>query len=669
MRLKYKWIFTLLVALSMQFSFAQEKTVTGTVSDDSGALPLANVVVKGTKRGVQTDMDGKYVIKTKMGEELVFSYVGLTDATIKVGVSNVINVVLKLSTEGEKLTEVVVTGQGIKKEKKALGYAVTTIKAEEFASKPSTDVVRALTGKAPGVNIQQTSGLSGSGTNIIIRGYSSITGSNQPLFVIDGIPFNSSTNSDGNFVEGATNASSRFLDLDPNNIESISILKGLSATTLYGSAGSKGVVLVTTKSGNTKDINKKMEVSFSQSLYASKISALPEFQNKYGVGNDQEYRTTFGNWGPSFDARGEGGIALDGTVVHPYAYLGEQVFEEYAETINHPAARVTWKAQNNVKPFFRTGYVNTTSVNISGRGDKTSYNLNVGNADDQGFIENNQYKRLTLSTGGTTKLSNGLTLSSSVNYVRTDKTAPPTGYGYGSGAVTPSIFATILYTPRNFDLFGLPYEDPKTNESVYYRPDVTNPRWLLKNSSDNEAVRRFFGNFTAVYDINSWSNISYRLALDNYTQRKTYYVNRGNKLAFYSRGYLRTSFNENTVFDHTFSYNFNTEIGKSSDWSIDGTLGLNPRLEAYNYTNAESFNQFVYDFNEHQNFETHLGYSEHQSFNKVGIYGSSTLAYKKYLYLIYKRGKIIFLHCLPLIDLCFTLQHQFLLLLQMLSQF
>lgn len=626
MRLKYKWIFTLLVALSVQFMFAQE-TITGKVSDKDGGLPLANIVVKGTKRSAQTDMDGKYAIKASVGEELVFSYLGMSDTSVKVGALKVINVTLKENSDGEKLNEVVVTGQGIKKEKKALGYAVTTIKAEEFASKPSTDVVRALTGKAPGVNIQQTSGLSGSGTNIIIRGYSSITGSNQPLFVIDGIPFNSSTNSDGNFVEGATNASSRFLDLDPNNIESISILKGLSATTLYGSAGSKGVVLVTTKSGNTKDINKKMEVSFSQSFYASNISALPVLQNKYGVGNDQEYRTTFGNWGPSFDARGEGGIALDGTVVHPYEYLGAQVFPEYV------GARVDWKAQNNVKPFFRTGYVGTTSVNISGKSDKTSYNLNVGNADDQGFIENNQYKRLTLSTGGSTKLSNGLTLSSSVNYVRTDKTSPPTGYGYGSGAVTPSIFATILYTPRNFDLFGLPYEDPKTNQSVYYRPDVTNPRWLLKNSSDNEAVRRFFGNFTAVYDINSWSNISYRLALDNYTQRKTYYINKGSKLASYSRGYLRTSFNENTVFDHTFSYNFNTEIGKNNNWAIDGTLGLNPRLESYNYTNAESFNQFVYDFNEHQNFETHLGYSEHQSFNKVGIYGSTTLGFKKFLYL------------------------------------
>jgi len=629
MRSKFKWIFTLLLALSMQFSFAQEKTVTGVVSDETGPLPGANIVVKGTKRGTQTDVDGKYSLKAKTGEVLVFSFIGMNDTSITVGASSVINMVMK--SGGVELGEVVVTSQGIKKEKKALGYAVTTIKSEEFASKPSTDVVRALTGKAPGVNIQQTSGLSGSGTNIIIRGYSSITGSNQPLFVVDGIPFNSDTNSDGNFVEGATNASSRFLDLDPNNIESVSILKGLSATTLYGSAGSKGVVLITTKGGNTKEVNKKMEISLSQSLYMTEISNLPDFQNKWGVGNDNEYRTTFGNWGPAFGTVGEGGIDANGTVPHPLAYYGSSVFPEFFDETGNPI-RVKWQAYpDNVKPFFHTGYVSTTSVNISGRDANTSYNVSVGNTDDSGFIDNNEYRRLNLQTGGSAKLANGFTISSVLNYVRTDKSAPLTGYGYGSGAVTPSIFSTILYTPRSYDLFGLPYENPKTHESVYYRNDITNPRWLLKNASDDESVRRFYGNFTAMYEFNSWSNISYRMTLDNYTQNKLYYINKGGVQT--PRGYMRTTNNENTIFDHTFSYNFNKDLGKSGKFVLDGTLGLNSRLEAYKYDALESFNQFVYDFQEHQNFQDHLGYSQHQSFNKVGIYGSTTLAYDKYLYL------------------------------------
>lgn len=634
MRSKFKWIFALLLAFSMQFSFAQEKTITGTITEGGLPMPTVNVVNKNTKASTQSDFDGNYSIKAKAGDVLVFSFVGYLDINSTVGTSSKVNITMK--ADAQQLGEVVVTSQGIKKEKKALGYAVTTIKAEEFASKPSTDVVRALTGKAPGVNIQQTSGLSGSGTNIIIRGYSSITGSNQPLFVVDGIPFNSDTNTDGNFVEGATNASSRFLDLDPNNIESISILKGLSATTLYGSAGSKGVVLVTTKSGNTKDVNKKMEVSVSQSLYMTEISNLPDFQNQYGVGNDNDYRTTFGNWGPSFDTRGEGGIGFDGTIDHPLAYYGSTVFPEFfkKDEFGTPTTplKVPWQAYpDNVKPFFKTGTVSTTSVSISGRAESTSYNLSVGNTDDSGFIDNNNYRRLNLSGGGSTKLSNKLTLSTVMNYVRTDKSAPLTGYGYGSGAITPSIFSTILYTPRSYDLFGLPYENPKTHESVYYRTDITNPRWLLKNASDDESVRRFYGNFSAMYDINSWSNISYRLALDNYTQNKKYYINKGGVQT--PRGYMRTSTNENTVFDHTLSFNFNKELDKSSKWVIDGTVGLNSRMEGYNYTVLESFNQFVYDFQEHQNFQDHSGYSENQSSNVVGIYASTTLAYNKYLYL------------------------------------
>jgi TonB-dependent SusC/RagA subfamily outer membrane receptor len=522
MRSKFKWIFALCLALSMQFAFAQEKTVTGVVSDETGPLPGANVVLKSTKKGTQTDVDGKYSIKAKAGDVLLFSFIGMKDASATVGASNTVNMSLK-SGDGVNLEEVVVTSQGIKKEKKALGYAVSTIKAEEFASKPSTDIARALTGKAPGVNIQATSGLSGSGTNIIIRGYSSITGSNQPLFVVDGIPFNADTNSDGNFLEGSTNASSRFLDLDPNSIESVSVLKGLSATTLYGSAGRNGVILVTTKSGNTKDINKKMEVSFSQSLYMTEIADLPDYQNNYGNGFDQAFTQAFSNWGPKFGVKGTQGIDANGMVDHPLAYYGAEIFPQFFETNqagNLVAKKVLYAPQNNVEPFFRTGVVKTTSLNIGGRGENTSYNLGVGHTRDEGFIENNTYQRLNLNTGGSTKLSNGLTLSAIMNYVKTDKTAPPTAAGFGSNALAPSVFSNILYTPRSLDLFGMPYENPLDHSSVNYRTDIPNPRWTLKNSSDNESVRRYFGNFTASYDLNSWSNVSYRLSMDNYTQTK-----------------------------------------------------------------------------------------------------------------------------------------------------
>lgn len=634
MRSKFKWIFALCLALSMQFAFAQEKTVTGVVSDETGPLPGANVILKSTKKGTQTDVDGKYSIKAKVGDVLLFSFIGMKDASATVGASNTVNMSLK-SGDGVNLEEVVVTSQGIKKEKKALGYAVNTIKAEEFASKPSTDIARALTGKAPGVNIQQTSGLSGSGTNIIIRGYSSITGNNQPLFVVDGIPFNADTNSDGNFLEGATNASSRFLDLDPNSIESVSILKGLSATTLYGSSGRNGVILVTTKSGNTKDINKKMSVSFSQSVYMTEISDLPDYQDTYGNGFDGAFTQAYSNWGPAFGTIGKG-MNPDGTVNHPLAYYGKNVFPQFWTTDAQGGdvpLTVPYAPQNNVKPFFTTGLVNTTSLSIGGRAENTTYNLGVGHTRDEGFIDNNTYQRVNLSTGGTTKLNNGFSFSTTMNYVKTDKTAPPTASAFGSAAAAPSVFANILYTPRNLDLFGIPYENPIDRSSVNYRNDIPNPRWTLKNSSDNESVRRFFANFTASYELNSWSNVSYRLAIDNYTQTKLYYINKGNGQPFDTEGFMRTTVNENLIYDHTVSYNFDTKIGKSENWNFEGTLGFNPRLESYRYNYLSSTVQFIYGFVEHQNFENHTGYSEGQSFNIIGAYASTTLGFKKYLYL------------------------------------
>ena len=225
---------------------------------------------------------------------LLISYSGFETQTVDLTDASVYNVTLR---EGIALEEVVVTGLGIKKEKKALGYGVSTISSESLQQRGETDVARILNGKATGVNIQQTSGLAGSGTNIIIRGYSSITGSNQPLFVIDGVPFNTDTNTDAaNFTQGSATASSRFLDLDPNNIQEINILKGLSATVLYGEAGRNGVILVTTKTGNSGGtVDKGMEVSFSQGVSISQVANLPDYQNTFGNGFSGNYGAFFSN--------------------------------------------------------------------------------------------------------------------------------------------------------------------------------------------------------------------------------------------------------------------------------------------------------------------------------------------------------------------------------------
>ena len=223
MKTKLNGILTLALVFAVQLLFAQEKTISGTVSDGDGIpLPGATVIVQGTTNGVSTDFDGNYTIFANEGETLSFSFIGYVAKTVVVGASNTINVTLE--TDSQQLDEVIVTSLGIKREKKALGYAVSEVDQTQLEQRADGDIGRVLSGKASGVNITNQSGLSGSGTSIVIRGFNSFSQGNQPLFIVDGIPFSTETNNQGSFVDG-NNGSSRFLDIDPNNIENVVYLK------------------------------------------------------------------------------------------------------------------------------------------------------------------------------------------------------------------------------------------------------------------------------------------------------------------------------------------------------------------------------------------------------------------------------------------------------------
>ncbi|AEE19803.1 SusC/RagA family TonB-linked outer membrane protein [Dokdonia sp. 4H-3-7-5] len=625
MKTKFSGILTLLLAFVVQVSLAQT-TVSGTVTEENGPLPGANVIVKGTATGTQTDFDGNYSIQASPTDVLIFSFVGYTTKEVTVGNQTTINVGL---ASDNALEEVIVTAQGIKREKKAVGYAVTTIQSEAIGSRPSTDVARVLQGKAPGVNIQQTSGLAGSGTNIIIRGYSSINGSNQPLFVVDGIPFNTATNSDQGFNSGGNSASSRFLDIDPNNIAEISVLKGLSATTLYGQAGRNGVVLITTKSGSTSgSLQKKFEVSVDQSYFVTEIANLPDYQDTYGNGFYQSYSQAFSNWGPNFDSRGTNGVDENGNVPHPYdrAALAD-VFPEFQ------GADYAYRPYDSVEQFFTTGGVTTTSIGVNSSSDKGSYNVSFGRTDEEGFVKTSTYQRINFSAGGSTKLANGLNISSSFNFTRTDRTTPPTAVATGSNpaAGTASLFANVLYTPRSVDLIGLPFQNPVDNSSVYYRAgnDIDNPFWTLNNIQNDERVNRFFTNITASYDISDWFNVSYRVAYDTYSQEQQYGANKGGVQI--QGGVLTTSSRINETWDHTLSLNFDKAI--SDKLNIDGNIGLNPRREVTNLQGVSSNQQFVYGLLTHNNFEESNGFTGFAEQNIIGLYGNVTLGYDNYAYL------------------------------------
>ncbi|MEZ5042554.1 MAG: SusC/RagA family TonB-linked outer membrane protein [Saprospiraceae bacterium] len=605
-----------------------QRTISGTVTDDAGeSLIGATILAKGTTTGTVTDFDGKYSLSLPAGATtLVISYTGFATEEVTVGVSDVIDVTL--SESAEQLTEVVVTGLGIRKEKKALGYAVTTLGTKDIELRPEADVARVLRGKIAGVDINQTSGLAGSGTNVIIRGYSSITGTNQPLFVVDGVPFNSDTNADRSSISGGATASSRFLDLDPASIAEVSVLKGLSATVLYGEAGRNGVVLITTKNGSAAELDKKFEVTIDQSFFANDIASLPEDQDLYGNGFHNLASVAFSNWGAPFDQPGRNNLAADGTIRHPYDRAAlNGVFPEYV------GARYQYKAYDNLDNFFQTGLIATSSVNIANRlSDGTSLNFSYGYRSEEGFVPLSTYDKHNFGLGIATKLANGIKINATFNYVNSDRVAPPAdgSFSSGSNGSFTSLFGHIFYTPRSVGLYELEYENPQDKSSIFYRGgnDIQHPIWTLNNSGDNEKVSRFFGTVSLSYDITDWLSATYRIGLDGYNTRARYYLNKGGRDV--PDGLLNTNERINFIQDHTFNLLYNRAISES--WSLDGVVGVNMRRDTRNATFTGSSQQFVYGLLTHDNFVNHINASSFREENLIGAFATASLGYKSYLY-------------------------------------
>lgn len=625
-----------LVVLACGFTMAQ-RTISGTISDTSGE-PLigASILVKGTSSGTVTDIDGKYTLSVPDGSNtLIISYTGFATQEVAIGNSTLMDITLAESAE--VLSEVVVTGLGIKKEKKALGYGVSTLDAADIENRVESDVARILRGKATGVDITQTSGMAGSGTNVIIRGYSSITGTNQPLFVIDGIPFNTETNTVGGFTQGGAAASSRFLDLDPNNIAEVSILKGLSATVLYGEAGRNGVILITTKNraagDNTAD--KKFEVSVTQQVASSSVANLPDYQNTYGNGFNGNFGWFFSNWGPSFDTRGSNGIAEDGTIEHPYDQA--QYNDDFPEFIG---VRYPYQPYESVENFFQPGLTSNTSVSLQNNlGNGSSISATYSYLSDEGFTPDldemrgggpsNFLNKHNFGLGGRTELSNGLKINATFNYVDSESRLLPTGPAFGGDG--EGFYAALVFTPRSIDLMNLPYQSPLDGSNVYYRRGsaIQNPRWTLNNSSFNDRVRRFFSTVELSYELTPWLNALYRLGLDQYTQNQEQAVNRGGPQR--PDGRLQSINRFNNITDQVFNLLYNFKLGENFD--LDGLIGFNSRREVGRANNTISTNQFVYGLLNHGNFIDHLAFSGFGEENTLGVYGTATLGYKSYAYL------------------------------------
>lgn len=621
----------LLLCFSLGFAlslFAQDRVVTGRVTskEDGTPLPGVNVVIKGTTTGSVTDAEGKYSLNVPSGGSLVFSFIGLKTEEIEVGERSVVD--LQLGLDVTQLSEVVVTGLGLAKEKKALGYAVSTVTSELVNQRAEGDVMRVLSGKAAGVDITNTSGLAGSGTNINIRGFSSLTGTTQPLFVIDGVAFDGGTNTQANFVYGSQTGS-RFFDIDPNSIESVSILKGLNATVLYGEAGRNGVILITTKNGATglKKGKTPVTVNVNSSVSAVQVAQFPEYQDNWGGGFNQIGGTAyFSNWGSKLDGH---------LIAHPYDKPSFNVaFPQFI------GATYAYKAYNSVPNFFKTGYTQSNSINISGGTDKVKLNGNVGFQNTDGFAPGNTTSRVNLGFGGSIELSEKFTFSGTFNFVRSNVIQPPTAVSFGSSASSGiSLFGDVWYTPRSIDLMGLPWENPLDHSATYYRPanDIPNPRWVAVNSSNGQRTTRSYGQMALKYNVLKNLSLTYRAGWDVYSEEGSFYVNKGSGTNF-NQGAYRTTTGLNTIFDQYILAAYNTKFGENFGLSVDA--GFNYRDLDYRQTGMFSQQQLVYGLLDHSNFVTHqntdeagrdLDYKRKQV--SLGVFAQGALDYKNIVFL------------------------------------
>jgi len=570
---------------------AQELTISGKVVDENEvSIPGASILVKGTTKGAATDINGEFTLNLSESEKyLEISFIGYNRKEVKIENQN--NITVSLSPEQTALSEVVVTALGVKRDERALGYTVQQVDTRGLDEAKETNIVNGLTGKIAGVQISNSSGNIGGSSRITIRGINSISGNNQPLFVVDGTPidnsnYNSSDQVSGNGGRDYGNAAQ---DINPDDVESISVLKGPSASALYGSRASNGVILITTKSGAK---SKGLGVSINSSTMFSDVFLLPDMQNEYGGGfaltfdeavdplDGMTYKVVNTNannsWGPRFD----------GTPVRHWdsMYPGEPNYGEVRP----------WQATpNNIKDFFQTGITLSNNVSISGGDDKSSFRLSYTNLDQTGTMPNSSINRNTVAVSANTKLSDKFSAGAKFNYIRTEALGRPATGDWSPERPVNVLTYWYAWTQRQID----PARMRNYNSDRYYHMTWNtqglgrhldqsynnNPYFTLYESYNNDTKDRVFGNINISYQILPELSLTLFARTDFYTDVREDRASIG--------GYLQNAYEKDL-------YNFrednlellgqyNSDLGEN--FSLGVTFGGNIRKNTFknNYTRTQ----------------------------------------------------------------------------------
>lgn len=611
MKLKNYWKLFVLLMFGITSTFAQEKTITGTITDEQGTvLPGVSIVVKGTTRGTQSDFDGNYTISASVGEILVFTYLSQEKEERRVGASAVINV--QMFEKTESLEGVVVVASGIIREKSSLGSATTTIENEELVKGAQANLADAIKGKVAGVVISNASTDPGASSGIIIRGFSTIGGSNQPLYVVDGVPINNGSTFSGS-LNGGYDFGRGSGDINPEDIETITILKGASGTALYGSRAANGVVIITTKKGNAS----RLAIDYSTTAFFSDVLRTPKYQDKFGQGWDgQHFLIENGSWGPRFD----NSLIVWGNVVNNSQKIKRYAFQE-----------------DQLRNFFDIGTSFINNIAISGGTEKTTARLSYSNATTDGIYptEADSFERNTLALSFRSN-AGFLTFGGSLNYVNTRGSGVATGQGL-------TVYNNLMQIPNDIDITEFrDYEnDPFNNVSNYYTPyGITNPYFTLNEDGSDYKKERFYGSFDVNASFNNWSGLTYRLGLDQYSETIKLWTaivdaepgspNDGSSTE--QPGSYSEVANTVKQINHDLIYNVNLDV--NADFNVQSNLGLNYNDRYFSGFNASVPTQDIpgfYGFN--NSASTPVVVSTISKRRLGGIFNTTTFSYKDMLYL------------------------------------
>lgn len=620
MKLKFNGFLAMFLLLMAQLTFAQDKSVSGTVTDQSGLpLPGVNVLVKGSQNGVQTDFDGKFKVADAQGKTLVFSFTGMKTTEAKG--SNGMKV--KMADDSVVLEGVVVTAFGIKRKPSDLGYSVSSVKAADITENTEPDLVRSLSGKVAGVNVNFSTGVAGAANQIVIRGVSSLTGNTQPLVIVDGISYSTNEVTTSSQITGGGGYESALSTLDPNDIESVNVLKSAASAALYGSRAANGVIVITTKSGSGKSKKaQKLNVTVGSGVYFENIANLPDFQNTYGAGANFIYSNANGSWGPRFDTPNPAlGVALDGTIPTWAPILA--AFPEVGTRVKYEAK------PNNVKDLFKTGTVIDKTIGFNYSGQDGSFSGTLSDLRQEGYIPFNTYDRTSMSVGGNFKLNKKLTMGGNMSYSRTKQVGGFFGENQFNGA--SSSFARTLFLARNWDL-NLPYIDPVTGGSV--TPNGTqfdHPLWSWENDQIISNSNRTVAGLNLNYIFNDNISATYKVGLNRYNLNRSEIRDKVSR-ASNGLGNIKTDNFINEDIESTLLFNLNYKLSES--FGLEAIVGSN----VLQNNNSEVINEGreivlpeIFTLNNTKTIVNIL--DEREQKRNVGIFADATLAYKNFLFL------------------------------------